>query len=189
VQAETGDQRLELSVDFGTAAGPGPETAQQPPAAEPPAGFQSDFAAAQAAAAKQGRPLVVVFGASWCASCKALERAFADPSLRDLRSRVVCVWVDTDQNSRLADQHQIREIPHLQILGPDGGRLVQHVGYAPPATIAKLLAQALESRPDRTAPGGGDAELQQEIRRLRQEIEQLRDQLRRLEERAKSGGR
>lgn len=86
-------------------------------------------------------PVLVDFGAEWCAPCKAIE-----PSLKTVASRyagrVKVAYVDVDQAQQTAEQYGIRSMPTLLVFR--GGRVVaQLVGAAPLARIEETLKRAI----------------------------------------------
>ncbi|TGL65251.1 thioredoxin family protein [Leptospira jelokensis] len=76
---------------------------------------------------EKNRKLIVVFGASWCPDCRALDVIFRDPETKSiLDSQFVVMKVDVgrfDQNlslnAKLGDPIQ-NGIPALVVVSPDG---------------------------------------------------------------------
>jgi thioredoxin 1 len=69
---------------------------------------ESDFAALL----KSDVPLLVDFGASWCAPCQAMDPVIEDVA-RSLSGRLRVVKVDVDQSPALAARYGIRSMPTL----------------------------------------------------------------------------
>jgi thiol-disulfide isomerase/thioredoxin len=86
-----------------------------------PARLDTALAAAAREAARQGERLLVVFGASWCEPCQALEAAFARernrPTFRQWR--LAEIDVDALPPGRVLGL-DLDVVPVLVKLGPDG---------------------------------------------------------------------
>ena len=96
----------------------------------PPEDAQSEISTALAAAAKDRKRVILVFGANWCYDCHVLDTAFRSKSIAPLVNanyHVVHINVgdDGDQNLDLAESYGIPlkkavRIPSLAVLDPDG---------------------------------------------------------------------
>jgi thiol-disulfide isomerase/thioredoxin len=157
-------------------------------------GFSNDYEASMAAARRAGKPVLLVFGASWCEPCHTLRKSFEHTSLKQPLTGYVCVWLDTDKAGRIADRHNVQALPHVEILDSRGKRLTKMLGHQTPEALRAALAKG------RTAAGKGGArpqrqptrrdtrrgqgrtgtmtarEMQQEILRLRQQLQRLQRQ-------------
>jgi len=71
-------------------------------------------------------PVLVDFGAEWCAPCKRLDPILEQLSAR-WNGRVRVVRVDVDENSSLAMQMQVMSVPTL-ILFVNGSEALRLVG-------------------------------------------------------------
>jgi thiol-disulfide isomerase/thioredoxin len=166
------------SVDEDEPARASGERSGRPPA-RPPAGaaaapageFAGDARAALARARREGRPVLLVFGATWCAACQAQRRALEAPELAVALGATATVWVDTDAEPALADEFGVQSLPHLFVLDGDGSRLASREGYQPPANVAALLEPA-----PRPAPAAEPAE-DDELAALRAELAALRNEV------------
>ncbi len=94
---------------------------------DPHADAPAAVAAAQAASRKDGRPVLVEFGADWCADCQVLAQRSATPGAWLVLARNYhLVTVDVghfDRNSALAARWidlKRSGIPALVVLDPDG---------------------------------------------------------------------
>ncbi len=83
-----------------------------------------------AAAAKQHKRVLLVFGANWCIDCHILDRAFHQPRIEPLlRDNFVVVHVDVgryDKNLTLATKyraHLEKGVPSVAVLSPAGALL------------------------------------------------------------------
>jgi thioredoxin 1 len=65
---------------------------------------QKDIAAALALATKDGKPVLLDFGADWCVDCSVLARLFRDPSVEPfLRTHFHLVVIDLGEYFRGSD--------------------------------------------------------------------------------------
>lgn len=102
-----------------------------PPGAE--IAWMTDFEAAEALARQERKPLLVDFGASWCAACEELERhTFSDPRVVAEGLRFVPVRIDLSPGQDVARGRQIlaryeqRGLP-LVVMHDSRGTEVQRV--------------------------------------------------------------
>ena len=101
------------------AGGPGPYDEQ--------ADARADINTAVARAAKEGKQVLVVYGANWCKDCLALNKGFGQGHLGGaVDKRFVTVKVNVgrfDKNVDLANQMGVtlkKGIPTVAVLGADG---------------------------------------------------------------------
>jgi thioredoxin-related protein len=106
------------------------------------AAWETDFARASEAAAKQGRYMLLNFtGSDWCGWCVKLDKeVFSRNDFKSYaKSNLVCMVVDFPrskgqskklkaQNSQLAQKYSIKGYPSILILSPEGA-LVGRTGY------------------------------------------------------------
>jgi protein disulfide-isomerase len=106
--------------------------------------WQTDFEAAQAEAAKTGKPMLLDFtGSDWCGWCIKLDKeVFSKKAFKDYaESELVLVEVDFPrgkkqsdalkaQNEALAEKYGIRGFPTIVLLSPEG-KLIGKTGYRP----------------------------------------------------------
>ncbi|HVH44971.1 MAG TPA: cytochrome c biogenesis protein CcdA [Labilithrix sp.] len=87
--------------------------------------------AALAKASSEGKPVLIDFGAEWCAACKKLEhQTFPDPSVRSEAQRFVALRVDAtddeDANvTRLKDKYKVVGLPTVIMLDKNGKEVVR----------------------------------------------------------------
>lgn len=115
--------------------------------AQPRDGWYGDFSAAQGEAQRANRPILVHFGADWCAPCKRMEReVLHNPVfLTSLNRQVVPVKVDVDQDRSLARKYGIESVPTDLFLSPDGRVLGVMNGFRPANDYLQRVA-AIESQ-------------------------------------------
>jgi len=71
------------------------------------------------------RPLILIFGASWCPYCKDLKADLE--SIKQLDATVVCV-IDIEKNKNLVDKYKIKGLPTSVIVKSDKEQS-RHSGY------------------------------------------------------------
>lgn len=91
--------------------------------AEPPT-TQEDplfFREAVTKAARENKPLVLDFTASWCGPCqRMLKETFPDPKVAPLLEQCVLVKIDTDEHPGLSQKFGVVGLPDIRLLKPDG---------------------------------------------------------------------
>ena len=94
------------------------------------ANAQQEIAQAIAAATKEHKRILLVFGANWCSDCYALDYGFHQPRIEPLlNSNFKVVHVDVgryDRNLNLVKKYHVdleKGVPSLAVLTPAGGVL------------------------------------------------------------------
>jgi len=97
----------------------------------PPEEAQSEISSALAAAARQNKRVILVFGGNWCYDCHVLDTTFRSKAFAPIvNANYIVVHINVgnyDANLDLADKYQIplkKGVPSLAILDPDGKLLV-----------------------------------------------------------------
>jgi thioredoxin 1 len=97
----------------------------------PPEEAQSEISSALAAAARQHKRVILVFGGNWCYDCHVLDTTFHSKEFAPLvNANYIVIHINVgnyDANLDLADKYQIplkKGVPSLAILDPDGKLLV-----------------------------------------------------------------
>lgn len=113
-----------------TSAPASPAGAETRPAApggyDPARNASADIAAAKAASAKDGKPVLLDFGANWCPDCVVLGRTFTRPATAALLADYHVVRVDVgqfDHNVSLASRYvdlRTSGIPALAVVDARG---------------------------------------------------------------------
>lgn len=108
--------------------------------------WQTDEGAALAEARAASKPVIIDFGATWCAACKELEHlTFPAPAVRAEATRFVALHVDgTDDEApvyaALAKKYHVTGLPVVILLdgqGKEVARYNEFVGAEPFATALK----------------------------------------------------
>jgi thioredoxin-related protein len=107
--------------------------------------WKTDYPAALAEAAKQGKMVLLDFtGSDWCGWCIKLQRdTFSKPAFQKFAEQSL-VLVELDfprgkvqsdelkrQNEELAEKFEVQGFPTLVLLDPQGKEAARNVGYLP----------------------------------------------------------
>ena len=85
--------------------------------------------------------VLVDFGATWCAPCKAMEPIIKEMG-KKYKGRATILEIDIDSQKSLATDYMVQSIPTL-ILFSDGQEVKRLVGLQPAATIEQCLNDVL----------------------------------------------
>ncbi|MBS2030054.1 MAG: thioredoxin family protein [Deltaproteobacteria bacterium] len=98
------------------------------------------------AAHDQHKPMIIDFGAEWCAACKELEaKTYPDPVVQKESARFVMVKVDetddTDANDALNKKYDVPGLPTVVFLDSNGEPVkdAKLVGYEAPAKFVERM--------------------------------------------------
>jgi len=109
--------------------------------------WREDLAAAQAEAAREHKPLVVVFVAGWCSACAAFERdTLPSPVITAYAGRFVWVRLDVERNVSLVRDNQVRATPRIDLRVSDGTTWVRISGALPAKEFRNQLDLFLSAR-------------------------------------------
>ena len=99
-------------------------------------------------AVESDKPMLIVFGASWCTYCHKLEReTLADKRLVAVIERdFVPVHLDFDKDAKVAKILEVERLPCTVVLSPEADLLHRFEGFADYKGYTKSLAAALEKR-------------------------------------------
>jgi thioredoxin-related protein len=68
-----------------------------------------------------GRPIMLVFGANWCAPCQDLKKqVFTHKLVAQASKQLVNIYIDIDQDRSTAGIYRVRAIPSIFFLTPGG---------------------------------------------------------------------
>ena len=80
-----------------------------------------DYRQGMSIAGETGKPVMLFFAASWCASCKSvINTAFSDPQVVKATENLIPIYVDADQNRQLLANYNVRGVPTVLFLTRQG---------------------------------------------------------------------
>jgi thioredoxin-like negative regulator of GroEL len=107
-----------------------------------------DYEAALAVSQKESKPLVVLIGAPWCASCQVMKRDTIEPMMKSGKlENVVVTFVDKDVQPELAQQLMKGEtLPQIVVFAkqPGGWKRFSLTGMQSQNRMAELLGKATQ---------------------------------------------
>ena len=90
----------------------------------------------------EDKPLVIDFGAEWCAPCRILAPIIEELA-EEYRDRIDVGTCDVEDNNALATRYTIRNVPTLLFVR--GGEIVErHVGMASAETLRSKFEALLQ---------------------------------------------
>ncbi len=100
-----------------------------------------DYTPGLAQAKTQDKNVFLYFYAQWCTYCTQLKKTtFLDEKvLAYLEKNFVSISVDTDQNHTLSQSWQVKGLPTMWFLTPDGSRISSLPGYVDGSQLLQIL--------------------------------------------------
>ncbi len=100
-----------------------------------------DYTPGLAQAKTQDKNVFLYFYAQWCTYCTQLKKTtFLDEKvLAYLEKNFVSISVDTDQNQKLSQTWQVKGLPTMWFLAPDGSRISSLPGYVDGSQFLQIL--------------------------------------------------
>ena len=110
--------------------------------------WQSNLRAAQKLASQQDKPILIVFGATWCPPCRKLDsETFADKkTIAMVEREFIPVHLDYDKEPKIVKILEVERLPCTIVLSPDADLLHHSEGFAAPKEFQAKLTSALEKR-------------------------------------------
>ena len=117
-----------------------------PMLAKPTVQWNYNLKAAHKLAVEQEKPLLIVFGASWCTYCHKLEReTLGDKRVSTIVNRkFIPLHLDFDQDARVAKVLEVERLPCTVIINADADLLQKREGYLDCNQYLRTLESALE---------------------------------------------
>ncbi|MCP5556583.1 MAG: thioredoxin family protein [Verrucomicrobiaceae bacterium] len=109
--------------------------------------FEHSFRSVMSDAKKSGKPVIVVFSASWCPPCQAMKNdVYPSAEVQALHDKFEWAYLDVDDrsNKKVAAEFGVGGIPHVQFLSADGKPIDKQVGSSSAASFAKTLEGVLK---------------------------------------------
>ena len=118
--------------------------------------WQADIFAAHKVSLRDGKPMLLVFGADWCVFCKKLEQTtLAEPEMvKYINQNFVPVHLDVDKDKKVASILEIKSLPCTVVLSPNADLLGRIEGYEKAPSLYRKLAAAKQQQA-RVAPASG----------------------------------
>ncbi len=115
-----------------------------------------DLEAARVQAERDGRPLLITFGAAWCSACRELRtNTLKRADVQAAGAAFHIVFLELDRNTALARAYRVAGTPHFFVERANGEVLLELVGGLPgPGMVAFLSEGARRAREGR---GSGPA--------------------------------
>ncbi len=108
--------------------------------------FGTNYDEALAIAKKEGKPVVLVFSATWCPPCQSMKKkVYPSTEVKPLHDKFVWAYLDVDveTNGKTAQKYGVEGIPHIQFLNSEGKEVDKLVGGLAPVDFAELLTKTL----------------------------------------------
>lgn len=109
--------------------------------------FHSDFKKAEAAAKKEGKPIITIFSATWCPPCQTMKKkVYPSNTIKPFHKEFVWAYLDADvsANRKLMNKYGVEGIPHIAFLSSDSKQIGKTVGGMDAKTFAKVLTDVLK---------------------------------------------
>ena len=118
--------------------------------------FERSYAAALKKAKESGKPLVVVFSATWCPPCQSNKKnVYPSEPVKVFHDKFIWAYLDTDDetSAKTAKEFGVSGIPHIQFVDKDGKSIDKMVGGSSPEEFAKTLTGILAKIKGATSAG------------------------------------
>lgn len=121
--------------------------------------FLHDYAKAVEAGAKEKKPVIVIFSATWCGPCQQMKKkVYPSEAVKGFHDKFIWAYLDADEaaNEKPMKDFGVSGIPHIEFLGTDGKSVGKQVGSSSPEDFAKKLDGVLKKAPEKAPEKGGE---------------------------------
>lgn len=95
-------------------------------------------------AQKENKPLMVDFTAEWCGWCKKLDTiTYQQADVLAFSKNFISVKVDCDKEPAISHKYEVRGLPTIVFMSPEGQKIHQVVGYRRPEDFLLEMKKAL----------------------------------------------
>lgn len=107
-----------------------------------------DFIAAQAAASKEKKVILIDFYTTWCGPCKMLDKTtWKDAKVQALlNDKTIALKIDAEKETELAKRYRVSAYPTIMIINADGSEVDRLVGYLDPTAFLSAATDALAGK-------------------------------------------
>jgi len=108
--------------------------------------FGADYQSVVNAAKVDGKPIILIFTASWCGPCQQMKKNVY-PSIEVSKVAGYFHWllidVDDGRNRSLTQLYGVNGIPHIEVIDSTGRSKGQSIGGRSPSDFAAFLNEQL----------------------------------------------
>lgn len=110
--------------------------------------WQKNLRAAQKIAIQQDKPLMIVFGASWCTFCHKLDKeTFGDKRIASVVEReFIPVHLDYDKEKKVVKLLDVEKLPCIVFLTPHADLIHKAEGFANAKEFQLTMSRVLDKR-------------------------------------------
>jgi len=110
--------------------------------------WHSELKKAHVLAKSEQKPMLIVFGATWCKFCKKLEKeTFSQPEMQSyVEKNFIPVHLDLDEERAIGKILEVKSLPCTVVLSPSADLLGKVVGYKDVETMKSQLDKALKTQ-------------------------------------------
>jgi thiol:disulfide interchange protein len=118
--------------------------------------FEDSYRKVMADAKKSGKPVVLVFSASWCPPCQSMKNeVYPSKEVQAFHDQFEWAYIDIEDgdnsNEKAAETFGVSGIPHIQFVDAEGKPLDKQVGGNSPDAFAAKLKAVLALAPKASA--------------------------------------
>jgi protein disulfide-isomerase len=107
--------------------------------------WQTDLKAAQRTSRSTGKPMLIMFTATWCGPCQKLKKeVLSDAEVASrLNDDFVPVLLDIDREKRAAEVLEVENIPQIVVLSSEADEVGRTVGSVKKSDLIKEMNKSL----------------------------------------------